>query len=77
MLTLSITTIINGLSLEPSFKVKVESTAIKAALSAGNIMIQAKPNRDISSKIGDRDIVTESDKACQEVICSTIATGKC
>eukprot|EP01036_Dinobryon_divergens_P001252 gene1252-1629_t len=61
-----------------NYEKSVDSTARTACLRAGEIMLAGSGlvnlRSDITSKIGSRDIVTEYDKRCQEVIRNTIST---
>ena len=62
----------NALNLNAEFRMKVENVAIQAARAAGEIILNGV-EKNIESKIGDRDIVTNSDKACQEILQKTIS----
>ena len=66
--------LISALNLNSEFRLKVENVAIQAARAAGEIILNGgKIDKNIESKIGDRDIVTNSDKACQEILQKTIS----
>lgn len=59
------------LAMSAAFDARIERCATIAARSAGKIILEGL-HSDIESKIGQRDIVTESDKMCQQVIVNTI-----